>query len=63
VSAPMTVGPNVEPGHDSVDPLRPPSFTGLRAAAGFLLTSFPLGIFWFVVLAALILFGAFLAAV
>src|SRR5215212_10914480 len=63
VSAPMAVGPNVEPGHDSADPLRPPSLARLRTASGFLLTSLPLGIFWFVVLAAPILLGVFLAAV
>jgi signal transduction histidine kinase len=63
VSAPMAVGPNVEPGHGSASPLRPPTFSGLRAAAGFLLTSLPLGIFWFIVLAAPILLGVFLAAV
>src|SRR5215217_1704454 len=43
----MAVGPNARPG----------------AAAGFLLTSLPLGIFWFAVLAVPILLGAFLAAV
>jgi signal transduction histidine kinase len=59
----MAVGPNVEPGHDSAHPLRPPSFAGLRAAAGFLLTSLPLGLFWFVVLAAPLLLGVSLAAV
>jgi signal transduction histidine kinase len=56
----MAVSPDVEPGHDSA---RPPSFARLRAAAGFLLTSLPLGVFWFAVLAAPILLGAFLAAV
>src|SRR3712207_5588512 len=57
------VGPNVEPGRDSASPLRPLFFAGLRAAAGFLLTSLPLGIFWFVVLAAPILLGVLLAAI
>ena len=52
--APMAVSPDVEPGHDSAR---------LRTAAGFLLTSLPLGIFWFAVLAAPILLGVFLAAV
>ena len=59
----MAVGPNGEPGHDSARPLHPPSFAGLRATAGFLLTSLPLGLFWFVVLAAPLLLGVFLAAV
>jgi signal transduction histidine kinase len=59
----MAVGPNVEPGYDSARPLRLPSFLGLRAAAGFLLTSLPLGLFWFVVLAAPILLGVSLSAV
>jgi len=59
----MALGPNVEPGHDSASPFRPPSFAGLRAAAGFLLSSLPLAIFWFAVLAAPILLGVFLAAV
>src|SRR5215217_5408010 len=59
----MAVGPNAEPGHDSARRLRPPSFAGLRAAAGFLLSSLPLGIFWCVVLAAPILLCAFLASV
>jgi signal transduction histidine kinase len=63
VSAPMALGPNAEQAHDSVGAVRLTSFARLRAAAGFLLTSFPLGIFWFVVLAAPILLGAFLAAV
>jgi signal transduction histidine kinase len=56
----MAVGPNVEPDHDSV---RPSSFAGLRAASGFLLTSFPLGTFWFVVLTVPILLGGFLAPI
>jgi signal transduction histidine kinase len=56
----MAVGPNVEPGHDSVCPS---SFARLRAAAAFLLASLPLAIFWFVALAVLILLGSFLAAV
>jgi signal transduction histidine kinase len=59
----MAIGPNVEPGHNSAGPLRPPSFARLRTAAGFLLTSLPLGILWFVVLAAPILLGVFLASV
>jgi signal transduction histidine kinase len=63
VSAPMALGPNVEPGNDSAGPFRPPSFAGLIAAAGFLLSSLPLAIFWFAVLAAPILLGVFLAAV
>jgi signal transduction histidine kinase len=63
VSVPMALGPNVEPGYDSAGPLRPPSFAGLRAAASFLLSSLPLGLFWFAVLAAPILLGVFLAAV
>jgi signal transduction histidine kinase len=63
VSAPMAVGPNSELGHDSVDPVRSPSFARLRTIAGFLLTSLPLAIFWFVVFAAPILLGVFLAAV
>jgi signal transduction histidine kinase len=62
VSAPTAVGPSGEPGHDSAHPLQPPSFAGLRAAAGFLLTSFPIGLFWFVALAAPLLLGVFLAA-
>jgi signal transduction histidine kinase len=56
----MAVGSNVEPGHDSV---RPSSFAGLRTAAGFLLASLPLAVFWFVVLAVPVLLGSFLAAV
>ena len=63
MSEPMAVGPNAEPGHDSVGPFRSPSFARLVTAAGFLLTSLPLAIFWFVVLAGPILLGAFLAAV
>jgi signal transduction histidine kinase len=59
----MAIDPNVEPGHDPARSLRPPSFAGLGAAAGFLLTSLPLGLFWFVVLAAPILLGVFLSAV
>jgi signal transduction histidine kinase len=59
----MALDPNAEPGHDSAGPLRPPSFAGLIAAAGFLLSSLPLAIFWFAVLAAPILLGVFLAAV
>src|SRR3712207_7532654 len=59
----MAVDPNVEPGQDPARSLRPPSFAGLGAAAGFLLTSLPLGLFWFVVLAAPILLGVFLSAV
>jgi signal transduction histidine kinase len=46
----------------AVGPVRSSSFGRLRAAT-FLLTSFPLGIFWFVVLAGPILLGVFLAAV
>jgi signal transduction histidine kinase len=52
VSAPMAVGP-----------ARSPSVAKPRATAGLLLTSLPLGIFWFVALAAPILLGTFLAAV
>jgi signal transduction histidine kinase len=52
----VSVGPNVEPGHDSV---RPSSFVRL---SGFLLASLPLAIFWFVMLAAPILLGVFLTA-
>ena len=59
----MAIGPKAELGYDSDRPFSPPSFAGLRAAAGFLLTSLPLGLFWFVVLAALILIGIFLSAV
>lgn len=62
MSEPMAVGPTAEPGHDPTRPLGPPSLAGLRAAAGFLLTSLPLGLFWFVVLAAPVLLGAFLSA-
>jgi signal transduction histidine kinase len=62
VSAPMAVGPNAKPGHQPVGPARSPSVAKPRATAEFLLTSLPLGIFWFVVLAAPILLGAFLAA-
>jgi signal transduction histidine kinase len=58
----MAVGPNAEPGHDPTRSLGPPSPAGLLAAAGFLLTSLPLGLFWFAVLAAPILLGAFLSA-
>jgi signal transduction histidine kinase len=58
----MAVGPNAEPGHDPTRSLGPPSPAGLLAAAGFLLTSLPLGLFWFVVLAAPILLGVFLSA-
>ena len=47
----------------AVGPVRSPSFARLRAAAGFLLTSLPLGIFWFAVLAAPILLGVLLSAV
>jgi signal transduction histidine kinase len=63
VSEPMAIGPKAELGYDSDRPFSPPSFAGLRAAAGFLLTSLPLGLFWFVVLAAPILIGIFLSAV
>ena len=59
----MAIGPKAEVGYDSDRPFSPPSFAGLRAAAGFLLTSLPLGLFWFVVLAAPILIGIFLSAV
>jgi signal transduction histidine kinase len=58
----MAGGPHVEPGHDSAGHLRSSSFAGLRAAAGFLLSSLPLAIFWFIVLAAPILLVVFLAA-
>ncbi len=63
VSAPMAVGSNAEPDHDSAGPLPSPSFARLGTAAGFLLTSLPIAIFWFVVLAAPILLGAFLSAI
>ena len=63
MSEPMAIGPKAELGYDSDRPFSPPSFAGLRAAAGFLLTSLPLGLFWFVVLAAPILLGIFLSAV
>lgn len=63
MSEPMAIGPKAELGYDSDRPFSPPSFAGLRAAAGFLLTSLPLGLFWFVVLAAPILIGIFLSAV
>jgi signal transduction histidine kinase len=59
----MAVGPNAEAGHDSVGPVRSPHFGRLRTVAGFLLTSLPLAIFWFVALAAPLLLGAFLAAI
>ena len=59
MSAPMAVGPNAGPDRA---PARPPSLAGLIPAAGFLLTSFPLGIFWFAALAAPILLFGFLAA-
>ena len=55
---PMVAGPNVEPGRYAA---RRPSFAGLRAAAGFLLASLPLAIFWLAVLAGPLLIGAFLA--
>ena len=55
----MAVGPNAEPDHGSAAPL---SLARLITAAGFLLTSFPLGIFWFAVLVPPILLGVFLAA-
>jgi signal transduction histidine kinase len=63
VSAPMAVGSNAEPDHDAVGPASSPSFARLGTVAGFLLTGLPLAIFWFVVLAAPILLGAFLAAI
>jgi signal transduction histidine kinase len=63
LSAPIAVGPKTEPGHDSVGPIHSPSFARLGTAAGFLLTSLPLAIFWFAVLAAPMLLGVFLAAV
>jgi signal transduction histidine kinase len=59
----MAVDPNADPGHDSVVPIRSPSFARLGTAAGFLLTSLPLGIFWFAVLVVPMLLGVFLAAV
>jgi signal transduction histidine kinase len=55
----MAVGPNAGPDRA---PARPPSLAGLIPAAGFLLTSFPLGIFWFAALSAPILLFGFLAA-
>ena len=62
MSAPMAVGSNAEPDHPA-GPLRSQSFARLGSVVGFLLTSFPLAIFWFVGLAAPLLLGAFLAAV
>jgi signal transduction histidine kinase len=52
------IGPRRERG-----PLGPPLLAELRSAAGFLLLSFPLGLFWFLVLAVLFLVGAALAVV
>jgi len=64
VSAPMAVGPNAEPeDHGSADLVRAPSLAGPRAAAGFLLTSFPIAVLWFLVLAPPVMLGALLAAV
>ena len=57
----MAVGPRAEPGSDPVAPIRSPSLAGLGSAAGYLITSLPLGIFWFAVLAAPILLAAFVA--
>src|SRR3712207_8548267 len=59
----MAVGSTAQPNHDSAGTLRSPSFARLGTVAGFLLTSLPLAIFWFAVLAAPLLLGAFLAAV
>ena len=63
MSAPMAVGSTAQPNHDSAGTPRSPSFARLGTVAGFLLTSLPLAIFWFAVLAAPLLLGAFLAAV
>jgi signal transduction histidine kinase len=60
VSEPRAVGPGRSPGTSSV---RPPFLADLRSAVGFLLLSFPTGIFWFVVLITLILLGAALSIV
>src|SRR5215207_9898651 len=59
----MAVGPNAEPDHGSADPVRAPSLAGPRAVASFLLTSFPIAVLWFLVLAPPVMLGAFLAAV
>src|SRR3712207_4419048 len=61
VSAPLTVGPRAEPGSDPAIPVRSPTLAGLRSAAGYLMTSLPLGIFWLAVLAAPILLTALVA--
>src|ERR671917_444491 len=63
VSAPTAVGPNTEPDHGPVGPLRPLSFSGAMGATGFLLASLPLGLFWVAVLAPPILLGVLLAVV
>src|SRR3712207_7678033 len=63
VSAPTAAGPNTEPDHGSVGPLRPPSPAGVMGATGFLLASLPLGLFWVAVLAPPILLGVLLAVV
>jgi signal transduction histidine kinase len=59
----MAVGHDPEPIRDSAGSGRSSPLARLRAAGGFLSTSLPLGIFWFAVLAAPILLGAFLATV
>ena len=61
MSAPLTVGPSAEPGPDPAIPVRSPTLAGLRSAAGYLMTSLPLGIFWLAVLAAPILLTACVA--
>jgi signal transduction histidine kinase len=63
VSAPTAAGPNTEPDHGPVGPLRPLSFSGAIAATGFLLASLPLGLFWVAVLAPPVLLGVLLAVV
>jgi signal transduction histidine kinase len=60
VSEPTAIGPRRAPGTSSV---RQPFLTELRSAVGFLLQSFPIGVFWFVVLIPLILLGAALSVV
>src|SRR5918997_6313113 len=61
VSAPMAAAPRADPASDPAGPVPSPALVGLRSAAGYLITSLPLGIFWLVVLAAPILLAAFVA--
>src|SRR3712207_6234408 len=61
VSAPMAVGPRVEPDSDPAVPARSPAPVGLASAAGYLISSLPLGIFWLAVLAVPILLAALVA--